>query len=108
MVVLCKPHVVSSPADTKQHNSSPLASNLPPEVDLIIHAQPTGYRLSFSTTLDDHETELGTISTKSLTMRKSGKESPNTGAHFGLYAHGAYEFPCRDPAKFRFAQWTSV
>ncbi|GAB7329980.1 hypothetical protein MBLNU13_g01676t1 [Cladosporium sp. NU13] len=90
------------------HKSSPLTSALPPKVDLIIHAKPTEYRLAFSTSLDDREIELGTISTKSLTMRKSGKESPNTGAHFGLYAHGAFGFPCRDPAKFAFAQWTSV
>jgi hypothetical protein len=48
---------------------------------------------------------LGEIPSKALTHRRSGKESPNTGSHFAIYAQGAYGKPCFEPAHFEFAEW---
>lgn len=90
-----------------KHTSHAVPSTVSAQVDLTIHARPSGYRLAFSIA-SEKEVDLGYISAESLTMRKSGKESPNAGAHFDLFAQGAYGFPCQDPAIFMFAGWKSI
>lgn len=74
----------------------------------MIEARPAKYELYFSHGIASKKTKLGEITTESLTHRTSGQESPNTGAHFALYAHGAYFMPCRDAANFAFAEWQAV
>lgn len=80
-------------------------------IELIIRARPTEYDLCFSV-LDEKQgasepVMLGRISSTALTHRRSGKESPNTGAHFAIYAQGAYDKPCFDPARFNFVEWNA-
>lgn len=36
------------------------------------------------------------------------KKSPNTGAHFAIYAQGTYIKPCFDPAHFECVEWNAV
>ncbi|KAJ5710475.1 hypothetical protein N7488_004631 [Penicillium malachiteum] len=79
-------------------------------VQIIIRAHPTRYELCFSV-LDNEQVsddliKLGEISSRALTQRRSGKESPNTGSHFAIYAQGAYDKPCLESAHFDFAEWT--
>ncbi|KAJ5658926.1 hypothetical protein N7507_005377 [Penicillium longicatenatum] len=75
-------------------------------LELTIRAHPTRYELFFSSETNQSKLiKLGEISSASLTHRRSGKESPNTGAHFAIYAQGAYDKPCFQPAHFEFAQW---
>jgi hypothetical protein len=87
-------------------------SNEITSVELLIRARPTNYELLFST--EDAEsaqpkfTTLGQISSAALTHRRSGKESPNTGAHFAIYAQGSYDKPSLDLAHFEFAEWRAV
>jgi hypothetical protein len=80
--------------------------------EIVIRAHPTLYELFFSV-LDNEQAatglvKLGEISSAALTHRRSGKESPNTGAHFAIYAQGAYDKPCFDPAHFEFAEWKTA
>ena len=92
-----------------QETRSQLPDDYSGPIDLVIHARPLKYELAFSCEESAIPlTTLGEITTASLTHRKSGKESPNTGSHFALYAHGAYGMPCRDAAIFSFAEWTAV
>jgi hypothetical protein len=81
------------------------------DIGLAIRAHPTRYELFFSVQNDKQSTssetiKLGEISSKALTHRRSGKESPNTGSHFAIYAQGAYGKPCFEPAHFDFAEWS--
>ncbi|KAL2838576.1 glycosyl hydrolase [Aspergillus pseudodeflectus] len=89
-----------------QENIHPLQSNT--EIQLLIRARPTKYELLFSPSDSDDFTKLGEISSAALTVRHPGRESPNTGAHFAIYAQGAYAMPCLQPAVFRFAEWRAV
>jgi hypothetical protein len=80
------------------------------DIELIIRARPTRYELFFSAQQGEQSTpsepvKLGEISSKALTHRRSGKESPNTGSHFAIYAQGAYGKPCFEPARFEFVEW---
>jgi hypothetical protein len=80
------------------------------DIEPIIRAHPTRYELFFSVQQGQQSTpsepiKLGEIPSKALTHRRSGKESPNTGSHFAIYAQGAYGKPCFEPAHFEFAEW---
>lgn len=79
-------------------------------IEIIIRAHPTRYELFFSVQGEQitGPVKLGEISSTALTTRRPGKESPNTGAHFAIYAQGAYDKPCFDPAHFEFVEWTAV
>ncbi|KAJ6111551.1 hypothetical protein N7523_007612 [Penicillium sp. IBT 18751x] len=80
-------------------------------IEIVIRANPAGYELYFSVQEAEQITglvKLGEISSIALTNRKPGKESPNTGAHFAVYAQGAYDKPCFDPAYFDFAEWKAI
>lgn len=66
------------------------------------------YELYFSDRRGNKETKIGEIIAESLTHRTSGQESPGTGAHFALYAHGACFMPCGDAGDFTFAEWEAV
>ncbi|TDZ18630.1 Non-reducing end alpha-L-arabinofuranosidase BoGH43A [Colletotrichum orbiculare MAFF 240422] len=79
-------------------------------IQFTIQARPLGYEL-FYTTTSAKSTEkkssvhsLGSVSSRALTHRISGRESPNTGAHFAIYAQGASAWPCLVPAKFKYAE----
>lgn len=80
------------------------------DIELVIRAHPTLYELFFSVQLGEQSLlskpiKLGEITSKALTHRRPGKESPNTGSHFAIYAQGAYGKPCFEPARFEFAEW---
>jgi hypothetical protein len=90
----------------KQENIHPLQSNT--EINLLIRARPAKYELFFSLPGSNDFTKLGEISSAALTVRHPGRESPNTGAHFAIYAQGAYAMPCLQPAVFSFAEWRAV
>ncbi|CAG8105204.1 unnamed protein product [Penicillium salamii] len=78
-------------------------------IELVIRAYPTEYELCFSVADESQSisspVKLGQISSTALTHRRSGKESPNTGAHFAIYGQGAYDKPSFDPARFEFVEW---
>ncbi|KAL4811963.1 glycosyl hydrolase [Aspergillus spinulosporus] len=83
------------------------------DLELLIRARPTKYELLFSVVrsvvcASPDFTKLGEITTSALTVRHPGRESPNTGAHFAIYAQGAYGMPCLQPAVFSFAEWKCV
>ncbi|KAJ0426194.1 putative glycosyl hydrolase [Aspergillus carlsbadensis] len=92
--------------DVFQETTHPLASNT--EINLLIRARPAKYELLFSLPGSDESTKLGEITSAALTVRHPGRESPNTGAHFAIYAQGAYAMPCLQPAVFSFAEWRCV
>ncbi|KAJ5107970.1 hypothetical protein N7456_004645 [Penicillium angulare] len=104
MIARCYDEIEDQFKETKHQLSQGLNT-----IEIVIRAHPTRYELFFS--IVDNESsgsapiKLGEISTKTLTHRRSGKESPNTGAHFAIYAQGAYDKPCLDPAHFSFAEW---
>ncbi|KAL2843362.1 glycosyl hydrolase [Aspergillus pseudoustus] len=91
-------HPLSPPTDPSQT----------PEIVLFIRARPTKYELLFSLPESSDVTKLGEITAAALTVRHPGRESPNTGAHFAIYAQGAYAMPCLRPAVFSFAEWKCV
>jgi len=75
-------------------------------VELLIRARVHDYELCYR--MDGLEmTALGSIASKTLTQRRP-RDGPFTGAHFGLYSHGAHSMPCLTPAYFRHARWTAV
>ncbi|RDW87084.1 glycoside hydrolase family 43 protein [Aspergillus mulundensis] len=76
-------------------------------LELLIRARPATYELLFSIP-GERPTKLGGIASSALTVRHPGRESPNTGAHFAIYAQGAYGMPCLQPAVFSFAEWRCV
>jgi hypothetical protein len=91
----------------EQEKIHPLAINT--EINLLIRARPTKYELLFSLPgSNDDFIKLGEITSAALTVRHPGRESPNTGAHFAIYAQGAYAMPCLQPAVFSFAEWRAV
>ncbi|KAL2800860.1 glycosyl hydrolase [Aspergillus keveii] len=92
--------------DLFEENIHPLQSNT--EINLLIRARPAKYELFFSLPGSNDFTKLGEISSAALTVRHPGRESPNTGAQFAIYAQGAYAMPCLQPAVFSFAEWRAV
>ncbi|KAL2811878.1 glycosyl hydrolase [Aspergillus granulosus] len=99
--------------DVFEETVHPIQSNI--QVELLIRARPTKYELLFSVSGSDETrnvgaefTKLGEIASSALTVRHTGRESPNTGAHFAIYAQGAYGFPCLQPAVYSFAEWKYI
>lgn len=96
-----------------QEKSSPITQTTE-EIQLLIRARPTKYELLFSpnpsteASIGNEYTKLGEITSSALTVRRSGKESPNTGSHFAIYAQGGFGKPCLQPAVFTFAEWKCV
>ncbi|KAL4748230.1 glycosyl hydrolase [Aspergillus terricola var. indicus] len=94
-----------------EENVHPIEWNT--NLELLIRARPTKYELLFSVgssgaCAGTDFTKLGEITASALTVRHPGRESPNTGAHFAIYAQGAYGMPCLQPAVFSFAEWECV
>ncbi|KAJ5118468.1 hypothetical protein N7476_010828 [Penicillium atrosanguineum] len=80
-------------------------------IEIVIRAHPAQYELFFVVQEGEQSAglvKLGEISSTALTTRRSGKESPNTRAHFAIYAQGAYDKSCFDPAHSEFVEWTAV
>ena len=76
------------------------------DLELLIRARPTKYELLFSVARSvecagTDFNKLGEITTSALTVRHPGRESPNTGAHFAIYAQGAYGMPVCSRRCFR-------
>lgn len=61
-------------------------------VRFTIQARSLGYELFYATTGSRRKEKmvlgerLGSVSSRALRHRISGRESPNTGAHFAIYA----------------------
>ncbi|KAH7122042.1 glycosyl hydrolase, partial [Dactylonectria estremocensis] len=91
-----------------QENVSPL-NQKDVEIQLVIQARNLHYDLGYVllSSPDSEATfvKMGSITSESLTHRLPGRESPNTGAHFAIYAQGSYDWPCLEPAYFKSAEW---
>ncbi|KAH6991431.1 glycosyl hydrolase [Ilyonectria sp. MPI-CAGE-AT-0026] len=94
-----------------QQNTSPL-NQQEADVQFVIKARALHYDLGYmaqaSSELEAAFVKMGSITSESLTHRVPGRESPNTGAHFAIYAQGSYDMPCFTPACFKSAEWEVV
>ncbi|KAJ3956547.1 hypothetical protein N0V92_006919 [Colletotrichum tropicale] len=83
-------------------------------VKFTIQARSLGYELFYATSSSKTKEGmllgecLGSVSSRALTHRISGRESPNTGSHFAIYAQGASAKPCLVPAEFKYVEWKLV